>query len=201
MAMPVDSNSSPLALRKDHDSDENEKDFDKPIKKLKVDRDLAGEEDNTDSVPKVENEKDFAKLKDLAGEEEDNTDSVPPKVASLTEQEREGKLYELYQRFKKYYQKKYDQEEDVRKFRVFKQNLERPQPTQTHTEFAVNRPGFADLTPDEYDCFQPRIPFSKQSQQYCLEKPDAAVWGTGNQVEHEHNLIIYTNTIIVLERA
>jgi hypothetical protein len=82
-------------------------------------------------------------------------------VASLTEQEREGKLYELYQRFKKYYKKKYDQEEDVRKFRVFKQNLERPQPTQTHTEFAVNRPGFADLTPDEYDCFQPRIPFSK----------------------------------------
>ncbi|MCI28628.1 zinc transporter 8-like, partial [Trifolium medium] len=48
---------SPLPLRKDHDSVvENEKDS----AKLK---DLVGEEDNTDFVPKVENDP-FAKLKD-----------------------------------------------------------------------------------------------------------------------------------------
>ncbi|XP_045814985.1 uncharacterized protein LOC123908409 isoform X1 [Trifolium pratense] len=53
MAMSVVCNFSPLALRKDHDSVENEKkDFASPIKKLKVDKDdLVGEEEhNTDSV-------------------------------------------------------------------------------------------------------------------------------------------------------
>ncbi|CAJ2656146.1 unnamed protein product [Trifolium pratense] len=63
------SDSSHLALRKDHDS--VEKDF----AKLK---DLVGEEEHNtdDSVPKVENENDFSKLKDSVGEE-DNTDSNP----------------------------------------------------------------------------------------------------------------------------
>ncbi|KAK2419823.1 hypothetical protein QL285_030641 [Trifolium repens] len=49
--MSVVSNSSPLAICKDHDSVENEKDFSPPTKKSKVDKDdLVGEEHNTDSV-------------------------------------------------------------------------------------------------------------------------------------------------------
>ncbi|PNX82997.1 hypothetical protein L195_g039034 [Trifolium pratense] len=70
------SDSSHLALRKDHDS--VEKDF----AKLK---DLVGEEEHNtdDSVPKVENENDFSKLKDSVGEE-DNTDSNPKGINPKT---------------------------------------------------------------------------------------------------------------------
>ncbi|GAU40702.1 hypothetical protein TSUD_263520 [Trifolium subterraneum] len=97
------SNSSPVALRKDHDSfflyflyiwfaalfpsflfQQIFCLFAK-FKDLVV---VVGEEHTTDdSVPKVENEKNFSKLKDLVGEKDNSTNSNP-KATSLTEQQK-----------------------------------------------------------------------------------------------------------------
>jgi hypothetical protein len=77
-------------------------------------------------------------------------------AATLTEREREEELLKLFKFLKNFYKKEYpDEAEELYRFHIFKNNIEHPTSTATHSEFGVHCPGLADLTKEELDEMQP----------------------------------------------
>jgi hypothetical protein len=76
-------------------------------------------------------------------------------AACLTGQELEEELVKLFKFFTNFYKKEYPESEKVRRFHIFKSNIEHPTSTATHSEFGLHCPGRADRTKEELDEMRP----------------------------------------------
>ncbi|XP_057444645.1 uncharacterized protein LOC130736888 [Lotus japonicus] len=125
------------------DSVENDKDFAPLVKKFKVDKVLVGEEEH--STDSVENDMDFAKSKDLVGEEDNTT--VPMSQDSAIDLDPRTAFSIWCCVYAQVYE---DREEEECRYKVFKQNLDKPIPSSN----GKNYPHYADRTEEEFAQFR-----------------------------------------------